>query len=123
MSSVRKVALSTTTIAAAAFFSVAHAAATTPAPFNEEIVRLGHGFELGSGEGLVLAHHRKPVTYRVCVKDVPGVAPLKVNVDGKKIEVMDGTCADVVGAHITVMPSDKLSQDRTMVGRFERVKQ
>lgn len=121
MSSVRKIALSTT-IAAAALFSVAHAATTNPVPFNEEIVRMGHSFELGNGESLLLAYRRKPVTYRVCVADVPGVVPLKVIVDGKDTEVMDGTCADVVGSHITVKPSEKLPHDSVMVGRFEWVK-
>jgi len=53
---------------------------------------------------------------------MPGVLPLKVNVDGKELEVLDGTCTDVVGAHIRIMPSEDLAHERTIVGRFERVK-
>jgi hypothetical protein len=121
MSRVLKVVLSTT-IAAASIFSVAHATTTNPAPFNEQIIKTGRSFEIGNGESLLLAHRRKPATYRICVEEVPGVVPLKVNVDGKNMEVMDGTCADVVGAHIRLKLSEKLPHDDVLVGRYEWVK-
>jgi len=110
-------------MAASAFLSVAHATTSNAAHADEDVVRLGHSFELGSGDDMLLAQHRKPVTYRVCLEDAPGVAPLKVRVDGKQIDVKEGTCADVTGTHISLRPSAQLSAARTMVGRFERVKQ
>ena len=122
MNHVRKIALSSAVFATASLLSVAHAATSSATPFKEEVVRMGHGFELGNGESVTLAHHHKPVTYRVCVEDVPGVVPLKLDVDGKKMEVVDGTCADVVGAHIAIKPAVDLPHDRVMVGHFERVK-
>jgi hypothetical protein len=102
--------------------SSANATTTSPAQFNEAIVRVGHSFELGNGDSMLLASHRKPVTYRVCIEDVPGVVPLKLMVDGEAIEVKDGTCTDVVGKHISVKPSERLPGGGMLVGRFELVK-
>jgi len=121
MSTVRRFAVSNT-IAVFAFISVAHAATAIPAPGNGDVVQLGHRFELGDGESMQLTHHRTPSAYRICVKDLPGIMPLKVDVDGKKMEVMDGTCTDAVGANIRIMPSEDVAHERTIEGRFERVK-
>lgn len=120
MNHVRKIALPA--IAAASLFLLANSTAAGAASFNEEVVRMGHGFELAHGESVMLAHHRKPVAYRVCIEDVPGIVPLEVAVDGRTMEVLDGTCTDVVGARISVRPSTKLPRDKVMVGHFEWVK-
>jgi hypothetical protein len=109
-------------LSAATLVPVAHATSASPAPLNEEIVRMGHSFELGNGDSMLLAAHRKPITYRVCIEDVPGVVPLKLMVDGEAIEVQDGTCTDVVGKHISVKPSERLPGGEMLVGRFELVK-
>jgi hypothetical protein len=119
MSSVLKLVVC---IAATALVSVAHATTASPAPFNEEIVRVGHSFELGNGDSMLLARHRKPVAYRVCIEDEPGVVPLKLMVDGQAVDVKDGTCTDVVGKHISVKPSERLPDGSMLVGRFELVK-
>jgi hypothetical protein len=122
MNKIPIIALPSVLIAAASLILLAHASVASAAAFNEQVVKRGHGFELAKGESLTLANLRKPEPYRVCIEEVPGIVPLEVTVDNTKIEVLDGTCTDVVGAHISVRPSPKLPRDEVMVGRIERVK-
>ena len=122
MNTIPTIALPSIVIAAASLVFLAHATVANAAAFNEQVVKMGHGFELAKDESLTLANLRKPEPYRVCIEEVPGIVPLEVMVDNTKMEVLDGTCADVVGAHISIRPSPKLPRDEVMVGRVERVK-
>ena len=122
MNTVRKIAFPAVIAGASLFLFANSASAANATPFNEEVVKMGHGFELTRGESVMLAYHHKPETYRICIEEVPGIVPLELTVDGKKMEVVDGTCTDVVGAHISMRPSPKLRRGMEMVGHFEQVK-
>lgn len=89
----------------------------------DSILSMEGEFEVSNGDRFVLMHKRTPTEGRICVKDVPGVIPLKVTVDGESQSIVDGRCSNVIGKHIEVAPGAKLaSSDDVLLGRFERVK-
>lgn len=106
----------------AAVVGVAHSAAAAAQPIDDEMRSMEGEFELGNGDKVMIAYHRREeVAYRICVKDVLGAdVPLNVLSDGKVTTIMDGTCADVVGHHIDVMPAIELSENVDLIGRYKR---
>jgi hypothetical protein len=117
----RKIIVSTAAVLAATALTLARPALAFDA-VDWETLRMRSEFEIGSGEQFMLRYGKHPRTYRICVKDMPGDVPLKLAVDGRTVQVPDGTCDDVTGAHIMVGPVDALKGDAMLFGKFEPLK-
>lgn len=122
MNTVSKAALVSASLVAVSLLGMAHPALAAGPSIDDELLRMQGEFELGNGDKVLVHAGHKPASYRVCVKDVPGVVPLKVIVDGKDSVVGDGTCENVTGKHIDVTPAVIMKGDEVLIGRFERAK-
>jgi hypothetical protein len=118
----RKTLVATAAILAASALTLARPVMAKVDTIDDEMLRMQGEFEIGNGDQFTLHYGRHPVTYRVCVKELPGIVPLKVTVDGKTEEVLDGTCENVIGSHIAVGPAKMLKTDEILIGKYEFVK-
>jgi hypothetical protein len=95
------------------------ASATT---VTETKVGVAHDAELRTGEKLLIAEHRNPESYRICIPDMPGDVRLKVFHDGEVTEVLDGTCETVTAKHIDLKVDSKLPPGDALGLKIQTVK-
>jgi hypothetical protein len=97
-------------------------AATMPGnTTDDEMLAMSNEFELGNGQSKLIADHKHPEQYRLCVKQGRGVVPLQVTADGKVQDINAGSCADFTAAKIRVAPAAKLAKDEVLIGKYKWV--
>jgi hypothetical protein len=119
MTAMARAWLAAAVIGAGASFNLA--AATTPSTsIDDELLAMSNEFQLSNGQSKLIADHKHPEAYRLCVKQGAGVVPLQVTADGKVQNVNAGSCANFNAAKIRIAPAAKLATDQVLVGKYKR---
>jgi hypothetical protein len=101
-------------------FSSLSAATVSSTSIDDEMLAMQNEFQLGNGQSKIIADHKHPEAYRLCVKQGAGVVPLQVTADGKVQNVNAGSCANFNAAMIKIAPAAKLGADQVLVGKYKR---
>ncbi|MET0499406.1 MAG: hypothetical protein ABW106_14185 [Steroidobacteraceae bacterium] len=89
---------------------------------DEELLAMDNEFEIGNGESKVIADHKTPEPYRVCVKKGQDSVPVKARYDGHELIIDLGSCSDLVAKRIVLSPAGKLKDDAVLLGKYQHVK-
>jgi len=102
--------------------AVAYSAASFAYDLDEELLARSNEFSIGNGDARVIANHRSPESYRVCVAKGPNTIPVKARYDGQERTIGVGACDDLTARLITLSPGSKLREDEVLIGKYEHLK-
>jgi hypothetical protein len=103
--------------------AVAYSAASFAYDVDDSMLAMSNAFAIVDGESKVIADHRSPEPYRVCVAKGQNAVPVRVRYDGQERTIGVGTCDDLTARHITLSPAGKLGGDEELIGKYEHLKQ
>ncbi len=92
-----------------------------PDSVTAQMLQMEHRYDIGNGDTLLVAQRRTPEPYRICAKDASAGIPLEVRVDGQMHEIAAGTCDNVVGKDVSVVPGTTLSNDTVLNAHIKDV--
>ncbi len=115
------------TIPIAAALAIAGMAMAYSAPsFAESVVddplAMQGEFEIGNGDSMILADHKTPEPYRICVAKGRDSVPVRASYDGEESTISVGGCSDVTAKVIRLSPAGELKGDAVLLGKYEHLR-
>jgi hypothetical protein len=101
---------------------VAYSAASFAYDLDDELLARSNEFAIVNGESKVIANHRSPEPYRVCVAKGQNAVPVKARYDGQERTIGVGTCDDLTARLITLSPASWLGEGEELIGKYEHLK-
>ncbi|HEY6645436.1 hypothetical protein [Povalibacter sp.] len=99
----------------------AYAASALAFDLDDELLMLHNEFEIGNGETKLIADHKTPETYRICVSKGPDTVPVKARYDSQEGVIKVGSCDNLTAKRIALTPAGRLGEDMVLIGKYERV--
>jgi hypothetical protein len=102
--------------------ALAYSAPVLAYDVDDEMLAMENEFSLGNGDSKLIADHRTPEPYRVCVAKGRNAVPLLARYDGQERKISVGDCSDLTAKTISIAPAGKLEDDVVLVGKYKHLK-